>query len=152
MKVVVQRVKRSSVTVAGDLRSSIGKGLLILLGVHAEDAERDAEFLADKCAGLRIFDDGEGKMNLSVKDVSGSVLVVSQFTLYGDARKGNRPNFMDAAKPELAERLYALFVERLESNIGKGRVSTGIFREMMDVELVNYGPVTIIIDTRQKHD
>ena len=152
MKVVVQRVKRSSVTVAGDLRSSIGKGLLILLGVHAEDAERDAEFLADKCAGLRIFDDGEGKMNLSVKDVSGSVLVVSQFTLYGDARKGNRPNFMHAAKPELAERLYALFVERLESNIGKGRVSTGIFREMMDVELVNYGPVTIIIDTRQKHD
>ncbi len=152
MKVVVQRVKRSSVTVAGDLRSSIGKGLLILLGVHAEDAERDAEFLADKCAGLRIFDDGEGKMNLSVKDVSGSVLVVSQFTLYGDARKGNRPNFMDAAKPELAERLYALFVERLESNIGKGRVSTGSFREMMDVELVNYGPVTIIIDTRQKHD
>lgn len=148
MRVVVQRVKRSSVTVAGDIKSSIGRGMMVLLGVHAEDVEKDAEFLADKCAGLRIFDDGEGKMNLSVKDVDGSIMVVSQFTLYGDARKGNRPNFMEAARPELAERLYAHFVGRLESNIGKGRVSTGIFREMMDVELVNDGPVTIIIDSR----
>lgn len=148
MRVVVQRVKRSSVTVAGDIKSTIGKGLLILLGVHEEDSKRDAEFLADKCAGLRIFDDGEGKMNLSVKDTNGSALVVSQFTLYGDALKGNRPNFMRAAKPELAQELYGHFVYRLESNIGKGRVLTGIFREMMDVELVNDGPVTIIIDTR----
>ncbi len=151
MKAVVQRVKRSSVTVGGKVHSSIANGILVLLGVHEEDAEKDAELLADKCAALRIFDDGNGKMNLSVKDVGGSVLVVSQFTLYGDARKGNRPNYMRAAKPEQAERLYGHFVERLGMNIGIGEVSTGIFREMMDVELINDGPVTIIIETRE-HD
>ena len=152
MKAVVQRVKRSSVSVRGKLHSSIENGILVLLGVHAEDVERDAESLADKCAALRIFDDGDGKMNLSVKDVDGSALVVSQFTLYGDTRKGNRPNYMQAAEPGRAEKLYEYFVKRLQSNIGEGKVATGIFREMMDVELVNDGPVTIIIDTRQKHD
>ena len=151
MKAVVQRVKRSSVNVHGTVHSSISEGILVLLGVHEEDSERDAEFLADKCAALRIFDDGSGRMNLSVKDTGGSALVVSQFTLYGDARKGNRPNYMEAAKPEQAERLYLHFVERLGRNIGIERVSTGIFREMMDVELVNDGPVTIIIETRE-HD
>ncbi|HQT91125.1 MAG TPA: D-aminoacyl-tRNA deacylase [Candidatus Kryptobacter bacterium] len=151
MKAVVQRVKRSSVSVRGKLHSSIEVGILILLGVHEEDNEKDAEFLADKCGALRIFDDGDGKMNLSLKDVDGSALVVSQFTLYGNARKGNRPNYMQAAKPELAERLYTHFVERLEVNIGKEKVATGVFREMMDVELVNDGPVTIIIETRE-HD
>ncbi len=152
MKAVVQRVKRSSVSVAGKMKSSIQTGILVLLGVHTEDSERDAESLADKCAALRIFDDGKGKMNLSVKDIGGSALVVSQFTLYGDARKGNRPNYMKAAGPDQAEKLYENFVRRLESNIGKGKVATGIFREMMDVELVNDGPVTIIIETRERRD
>ncbi|MCL4511969.1 MAG: D-aminoacyl-tRNA deacylase [Bacteroidetes bacterium] len=151
MKAVVQRVKRSAVWIGKELNSKIDTGILILIGVHEEDTESDADFLADKCAALRIFDDGNGKMNLSVKDIDGSAMVVSQFTLYGDARKGNRPNYMRAAKPELAERLYAYFVGRLENSLGKGRVVTGIFREMMDVELVNDGPVTIIIETRE-HD
>lgn len=151
MKAVVQRAKRSSVSVNGKLHSSIETGILVLLGVHTDDTEHDAEFLADKCAALRIFDDGNGKMNLSVKDVGGAALVVSQFTLYGDARKGNRPNYMQAARPELAERLYEFFVRRLEANIGGGKVATGIFREMMDVELVNDGPVTIIIETREQN-
>ncbi|MCL5267045.1 MAG: D-aminoacyl-tRNA deacylase [Bacteroidetes bacterium] len=151
MKAVVQRVKRSSVRIGGKLNSEIGTGILILLGVHEEDHESDADFLADKCAALRIFDDENGKMNLSVKDVGGSALVVSQFTLYGDARKGNRPNYMQAAKPESAEKLYRYFVERLGRSLEKGKIATGVFREMMDVELVNDGPVTIIIDTRE-HD
>jgi D-aminoacyl-tRNA deacylase len=151
LKAVVQRVKRSSVSIGGKLHSNIQVGLLILLGVHEEDKEDDAAFLADKCAALRIFDDAGGKMNLSIRDVGGSALVVSQFTLYGDTRKGNRPNFMRAAKPELAEKLYTSFVARLEAEIGKGNVATGVFREMMDVELVNDGPVTIIIETRE-HD
>lgn len=149
MRAVVQRVKRSSVTVGGKLSSEIGAGLLVLLGVHEEDSESDAEFLASKCASLRIFDDGSGKMNLSVRDTGGSAMVVSQFTLYGDARKGNRPNYMRAAKPELAEALYGCFARRLEGSLGPGKVATGVFREMMDVELVNDGPVTIIIDTRE---
>ncbi len=149
MKAVVQRVKRSSVAVSGVIRSEIAQGLLILLGVHTDDNEQDARFLADKCGSLRIFEDDGGKMNLSVKDVGGAALVVSQFTLYGDARKGNRPNFMQAARPELAEKLYDHFVRRLESNIGSGKVSTGVFGAMMDVELVNDGPVTIIIDSRE---
>ena len=151
MKAVVQRVKQSSVSVSGRVHSSIQAGMLILLGVHEEDKDHDAEVLADKCAALRIFDDDGGKMNLSVKDTGGSAMVVSQFTLYGDARKGNRPNYMQAAKPELAGRLYDYFVRRLESNIGTGKVATGIFREMMDVELINDGPVTIIIETRVQH-
>lgn len=151
MKAVVQRVKRSAVRIGGETNGEIGIGMLVLLGVHEEDNESDSNFLADKCAALRIFDDENGKMNLSVKDISGSALVVSQFTLYGDARRGNRPNYMQAAKPELAGRLYRCFVERLEGSLGKDRVATGVFREMMEVELVNDGPVTIIIDTRE-HD
>ncbi len=152
MKVVVQRVKRSSVSVAGKLISDIQTGILVLIGVHMEDSEKDSQFLADKCAALRIFEDTDGKMNLSLKDVGGSALVVSQFTLCGDARKGNRPNYMKAAEPVMAERLYDRFVRMLISNIGEGKVATGIFGEMMDVELVNDGPVTIIIDTREPHD
>ena len=151
MKAVVQRVTSCSVSVRGQLNSRIDSGILIFLGVHELDVKADADFLADKCAALRIFDDGTGKMNLSVKDIGGSALVVSQFTLYGDARKGNRPNYMQAAKRELAERLYECFVDRLQNLMGRERVATGVFREMMSVELVNDGPVTIIIDTRE-HD
>ena len=149
MKAVVQRVTRCSVSVRGQLNSRIDSGILIFLGVHELDVNADADFLADKCAALRIFDDGTGKMNLSVKDIGGSAMVVSQFTLYGDARKGNRPNYMQAAKPELAERLYECFVDRLQNLMGREKVATGVFREMMNVELVNDGPVTIIIDTRE---
>ncbi len=151
MKAAIQRVSRSSVRIGGKMTGKIEKGMLILLGVHENDEESDADFLAEKCASLRIFDDQHGKMNLSVKEVGGSVLVVSQFTLYADTRRGNRPSYMQAAKPELAERLYGRFVERIGVNIGREKVATGVFREMMAVELVNDGPVTIIIDTRE-HD
>lgn len=152
MKAVVQRVKRSSVSVGGKIHGEIQAGILVFLGVHEEDTEKDSEFLADKCAALRIFEDNSGKMNFSVKDVGGSALVVSQFTLYGDTRRGNRPNYMQAAEPILAERLYEHFVRRLGLDIGIGKVATGVFREMMEVELVNDGPVTIIIDTGERHD
>jgi len=149
MKAVVQRVKKCSVRIGGELTSDIGPGMLILLGVHKEDREEDAEELAEKCMKLRIFDDGAGKMNLSVKDIGGNAMVVSQFTLYGDASKGNRPNFMRSAKPELAKRLYEHFISYLEKLLGKAKVSSGMFGEMMDVELVNDGPVTIIIETKE---
>jgi D-tyrosyl-tRNA(Tyr) deacylase len=149
MKAVVQRVARCSVKIGGTTRSEIGPGSLIFLGVHEEDSEADADSLAEKCAALRIFEDSSAKMSLSVKDVGGSAMVVSQFTLYGDTRKGNRPNFMRAARPQVAERLYMHFVSHLVEALGKEKVATGIFREMMDIELVNDGPVTIIIDTRE---
>jgi D-tyrosyl-tRNA(Tyr) deacylase len=147
MKAVVQRVKNCQVWVNGEKYSEIGNGILILLAVHKNDNEEDAKFLADRCSALRIFEDGSGKMNLSVRDISGSAMVVSEFTLYGDARKGNRPNYMDAAKPELAEPLYNYFTKRLEEIMGNGKVATGVFRTMMDVKLVNDGPVTIIVET-----
>lgn len=165
MKAVIQRVKKCSVRIGGRVIGEIGPGILIFLGVHEEDSEEDARDLADKCSALRVFsrrdpprgvlqtfgEDVAGKMNLSVKDIGGSAMVVSQFTLYGDTKKGNRPNFMHAAKPALAERLYDYFVSCLENSLGKEKIATGIFREMMDVELTNDGPVTIVIDTRE-HD
>ena len=148
MRALIQRVKRSSVTIDGALHSAIGPGMLILLGVKQTDGEQDADYLADRCAALRIFDDSEGKMNLSVKETGGSVMVVSQFTLYGDTRKGNRPSYSDAAGPELAERLYSRFVDRLSAALGKGKIATGVFRAMMDVELVNDGPVTVTVKSK----
>ncbi|HEY9165121.1 MAG TPA: D-aminoacyl-tRNA deacylase [Candidatus Kryptonia bacterium] len=151
MKAVVQRVSRSEIRIKGKTHCRIAGGLLILLGVHESDTPDDAKSLAEKCAGLRIFEDNEGKMNLSVKDVDGSAMVVSQFTLYGDTRRGNRPNFMQAARPEPANQLYQKFVERLGGALGNGKVVTGVFREMMEVELVNDGPVTIIMETKE-HD
>jgi D-tyrosyl-tRNA(Tyr) deacylase len=122
--------------------------MLILLGVKQSDDEADAQYLADRCAALRIFDDEEGKMNLSVKDVGGEAMVVSQFTLYGDTRKGNRPSYSEAAPPELAERLYESFVRHLRASLGDAKVATGVFRAMMDVELVNDGPVTVAIESK----
>jgi D-tyrosyl-tRNA(Tyr) deacylase len=145
VRAVVQRVSSASVEVDGKTVASIGRGLLVLLGVAQGDGERQAEWLADKIAGLRIFEDEAGKMNLSVEDVGGSVLVVSQFTLLGDCRKGRRPSFSDAAPPEEADRLYQRFVERAR---GAGlRVETGVFQARMDVRMVNDGPVTLILDT-----
>jgi D-tyrosyl-tRNA(Tyr) deacylase len=148
MRALIQRVKRSSVTIDGKLHSSTGPGLLILLGVKLTDGEQDADYLADRCAALRIFEDSEGKMNRSVTETGGSVMVVSQFTLYADTRKGNRPSYSDAAGPELAEHLYNRFVERLSASLGKDRIGTGVFRAMMDVELVNDGPVTVTVESK----
>ncbi|WP_239615234.1 D-aminoacyl-tRNA deacylase [Cohnella mopanensis] len=146
MKVVLQRVSEAKVTVEGEVVGQIGAGLMLLVGVGQEDTEQDLVWMADKLAGLRIFEDEAGKMNLSVEDVNGAILSVSQFTLYGDCRKGKRPNFMGAARPELAESLYEQFNERLRA---RGlQVETGRFGAMMDVSLVNDGPVTLILDSR----
>jgi len=147
MRAVVQRVSRSKVTVKDWTTGEIGLGLLVLLGVGQGDTEADATYLSDKIAGLRIFEDEDGKMNRSVVDVGGSVLAVSQFTLYGDVRRGKRPSFDAAAPPEPARRLYEFFVERMR---GAGlRCETGRFQEMMQVELVNEGPVTILLDSHK---
>ena len=146
MKVVVQRCKEAKVTVGDQITGQIEHGLVVLVGVTHEDTEKDVRFLAEKVAGLRIFEDDQEKMNFSVQDVGGAVLSVSQFTLYGDCRKGRRPNFMAAAKPEEAKQLYEMFNRELEA---KGlKVETGIFGAMMDVSLTNWGPVTLIIDSR----
>jgi D-tyrosyl-tRNA(Tyr) deacylase len=147
MKVVVQRVSEARVVVEEQVVGEIGRGLMLLVGVGLEDTEQDLVWMADKLAGLRIFEDDSGKMNLSVEDVQGAVLSVSQFTLYGDCRKGRRPNFMGAARPETAEAFYEQFNDRLRA---RGlRVETGRFGAMMDVSLVNDGPVTLILDSRQ---
>ncbi|QTH44045.1 D-tyrosyl-tRNA(Tyr) deacylase [Cohnella sp. LGH] len=146
MKVVLQRVSEAKVTVENEVVGAIGKGLMLLVGVGQEDTEQDLIWMADKLAGLRIFEDDGGKMNLSIEDVGGDVLSVSQFTLYGDCRKGRRPNFMGAARPELAEALYDKFNGLLRA---RGlRVETGRFGAMMDVSLVNDGPVTLILESR----
>lgn len=148
MRMVVQRVSEACVKVDGETAGSIGKGLLVLLGVARGDAERDADFLAEKTAGLRIFPDDEGKMNRNVTEAGGAVLVVSQFTLYGDVRKGRRPSFDQAAPPEDAKRLYEYFVEALRA---RGlHVETGVFQAMMQVHLVNDGPVTILCDSPER--
>jgi D-aminoacyl-tRNA deacylase len=150
MRAVVQRVSRAKVTINDQTNNAwtsgeIGLGLLVLLGVGHEDTEADAAYLAEKVAGLRIFEDIDGKMNRSLQDVGGSVLAVSQFTLYGDVRRGKRPSFDAAAPPEQARRLYEFFVESIR---GSGlRCETGRFQEMMQVELVNEGPVTILLDS-----
>jgi D-tyrosyl-tRNA(Tyr) deacylase len=145
MRAVVQRVSRAKVTVEGQVAGEIGAGLMILLGVGKEDTSTVAASMAEKLANLRIFEDAAGKMNLSLLDVKGSALVVSQFTLYGDARGQRRPSFITAAPPELAKKLYAEFCEALE-RLGV-TVDTGIFQAMMSVELVNEGPVTILVDS-----
>jgi D-aminoacyl-tRNA deacylase len=147
MRAVVQRVSRAKVTVNDWIAGEIGMGLLVLLGVGEEDTESDVTYLTEKIAGLRIFEDSDGKMNLSVLDVAGSILAVSQFTLYGDVRRGKRPSFDAAAKPDSARRLYELFVERIRA--AGLRCETGRFQEMMQVELVNEGPVTILLDSRK---
>ncbi len=145
MIALVQRVQRASVTIDGRVAGEIGSGLLILLGVHRDDSAEETEWTARKCAALRIFADDNGKMNRSVVDVDGQALVVSQFTLYGNVEKGNRPSFVESAPPETAIPLYEQFVEGLSTLIGKP-VETGEFGAMMDVELVNDGPVTIIVE------
>jgi D-tyrosyl-tRNA(Tyr) deacylase len=147
VRAVVQRVAEASVRVEGEVVGRIGSGLLVLLGVGQGDADADADSLGDRTLNLRIFPDEAGQMNLSVRDVGGQVLVVSQFTLYGDARKGRRPSYVDAAPPELAKSLYERFVSRLAAS--GLRVETGVFRAMMDVAVVNRGPVTLLLDSRK---
>jgi D-aminoacyl-tRNA deacylase len=147
MRAVVQRVSSGRLTVEGAERARIGKGFVVLLGIKQGDTKNDAEFLADKCAGLRVFEDHQGKMNIGLLDVGGSILAVSQFTLYADAQKGNRPSFVLAARPEEAEPLYEHFVARLRERLGPDRVRTGIFGAMMEVTIVNDGPVTIVLES-----
>jgi D-tyrosyl-tRNA(Tyr) deacylase len=147
MRAVVQRVSRCRVTMEGNVVGGIDAGLLVLLGVSKTDSEAAAEYLVEKIIGLRIFDDAEGKMNLSVADSGGAVVVVSQFTLYGDVRRGKRPSFDAAARPEEANRLYEYFVGKVRSS--GLRCETGQFQAMMEVELVNSGPVTILLDSEK---
>lgn len=147
MRAVLQRVTRASVTVDGETIGAIERGFLVLLGVAQGDQESDAQYLADKTAGLRVFEDPQGKMNLAVKDVGGGVLVVSQFTLLGDCTKGRRPSFVDAAPPEVAERLYEVYVAAIA--LAGIPVATGKFRANMQVSLVNDGPVTMLLDSRR---
>lgn len=147
MRAVIQRVSRAQVTVDGTVRGAIENGLLVLVGVAADDGEADLAYLAEKTAGLRVFEDDAGKMNRSVEDIGGALLVVSQFTLFGDVRRGRRPSFDNAAPPQLADALYQRYVELLR---GKGlQVETGVFQAMMKVELVNDGPVTILLDSKK---
>ena len=149
MRVVVQRVSEGSVTIPGEkYEAKIGNGLVVLLGIKIGDGEKDVTFLADKCCNLRIFEDENDKMNLSIKDINGEMLIISQFTLYGDAQKGNRPGFTDAAKPEEAIPLYEKFIKRVKENIGETKVKTGVFGAMMMVKIFNDGPVTIIIESK----
>ena len=145
MRAVVQRVTRASVTVDGEVVGEIGKGLVVLVGIARDDTKVEAAYLADKISNLRIFDDDEGKMNVSVKDVRGGLLIVSQFTLYGDVRRGLRPSWIEAAPPEIAEPLYEFFVRQARAAVPE--VATGKFQAMMQVELVNDGPVTILLDS-----
>lgn len=148
MRAVLQRVSRAKVTVDGEVTGEIGQGILVLVGVGAGDTDADAAYLVEKTVNLRIFSDDEGKMNRSVLDVSGGLLVVSQFTLYADTRKGRRPSYIGAASPDEANRLYEVFVAEARKHLAT--VETGRFQAMMDVELVNDGPVTILLDTSNK--
>ncbi len=149
MKVVIQRVSKANVLIDNDVKSEIGKGLLILLGIEDADSEDDIEWLCNKIINLRIFDDAEGVMNLSLKDINGDAIIVSQFTLHAKTKKGNRPSYIKAAKPDIAIPLYEKFVKIFETFLGK-KVGTGEFGAEMEISLTNSGPVTIIIDTKNK--
>ncbi len=149
MRVVIQRVSRASVTISGRISGSIGKGLLVLLGIEENDDTTDIEWLTGKIVSMRIFSDEEGKMNKDVTECSGDILIVSQFTLHASTKKGNRPSFIRAARPEQAIPMYNEFIQSVERALGKS-VQTGEFGAMMDVELVNDGPVTIVMDSKQK--
>lgn len=147
MRIIIQRVNEASVKVGGEVIGQIGKGMLVLLGVGKEDTERDVAYLVEKTFGIRIFEDDAEKVNLSISDIDGEILVVSQFTLYGDCRKGRRPSFDKAAPPERAEILYELFINSLRARGAK--VASGRFRAAMYVHLVNWGPVTLMLDSKR---
>ena len=147
MRAVVQRVSRASVKVDGRIVGQINVGLLVLIGIAQDDSESDADYLADKITGLRIFEDADGKMNLSLLDIKGSILAISQFTLFGDVRRGKRPSFDVAARPDQAKQLYEYFVQRIRA--AGVRCETGVFQATMQVELANEGPVTILLDSKK---
>lgn len=149
MRAVVQRVTRAQVVVDGQVVSKISKGLLVLVGIGIDDTNSAADYLAQKIVGLRIFEDSAGKMNLSLKDINGQLLVVSQFTLYGDCRKGKRPSFSSAARPDEAGEIYNYLINKFHQ-LGVSKVQTGVFAAHMEVELVNDGPVTILLDSDKK--
>ncbi len=149
MRTVIQRVLQSSVTIDGKIKSSINKGLLVLLGIENEDSVDDIEWLCSKISNLRIFDDENGVMNISIKEINGDVLLISQFTLHASTKKGNRPSYIKAAKPEVAVPMYEKFISQLEKELNK-KIFTGEFGADMKVSLVNDGPVTILIDSKQK--
>ena len=150
MRALVQRVTEGGVYIQKEnYNAEIKKGMVILLGIKQDDNENDVNFVADKCSNLRIFEDDNQKMNLSLKDIDGEVLIVSQFTLYGDAQKGNRPGFTDAARPEIAIPLYEKFIERLKFNLGNDKIKSGIFGAMMQVKIINDGPVTILVESKK---
>ena len=150
MRALIQRVAHARVTVEESIAGAIGRGISVFLGVREGDTDADAEYLAQRISQLRIFNDQDGKMNLSLREVYGQALVISQFTLHADTRRGNRPSYMAAAKPEEAERSYRLFIQSLRSLIGTENVQTGIFGAMMNVELVNEGPVTIMLESKSE--
>ncbi len=149
MRAVIQRVSKASVTVEGTITGQIEKGLLVLLGIEDADGKEDIEWLSSKICNLRIFDDEQGVMNVSVKDVGGSILLVSQFTLHASTKKGNRPSYIRASKPEIAIPMYEQMLQQLEMDLGK-KIEAGVFGADMKVELLNDGPVTIVIDTKNK--
>lgn len=149
MRALVQRVTEGHVFIKeNSYLQKINKGIVILLGVSEDDSEKEVLFVSEKCANLRIFDDENQKMNLSVKDVDGEALIISQFTLYGDARKGNRPSYNKAAKPELADKLYQLFISEMKRLIGDSKIKQGIFGAMMEVKIINDGPVTLLVESK----
>jgi D-tyrosyl-tRNA(Tyr) deacylase len=148
MRAVIQRVSRSSVKVDGIIQGEISQGMLVLLGIRGGDTNIDLQWLAEKIVHLRIFEDQQGKMNKSLADIDGEMLIISQFTLYGDCRKGRRPGFSSAAPPEIAEPLYQQFIEEVKNR--QVRVATGIFQATMEVELINDGPVTLMLDTEKQ--
>ena len=149
MRALVQRVSRGGVNIPSESYSqSIGKGIVLLLGISEEDTENEVNYIVEKCANLRIFEDENNKMNLSLLNVDGEVLLISQFTLYGDTKKGNRPSFNLAAKPEKAKKLYDLFANKIKSIVGKEKVREGIFGAMMEVEIINDGPVTVLVESK----
>lgn len=149
MRVVIQRVKHSSVTIDGEVKSSIGKGLMVLVGICDEDGQEDIDYLVKKIINLRVFDDSEGVMNLSIQDIKGEILLISQFTLMASTKKGNRPSYIRAARPEISVPLYESLIQALEAALGQ-KIGTGEFGADMKVDLLNDGPVTIIIDSKQK--
>jgi D-tyrosyl-tRNA(Tyr) deacylase len=150
MKALIQRVSRGSVTIDDEVTGRIGRGYVVLLGVSNGDSEEDARYLAHRTVNLRIFPDTEERMNLSIQDIEGEILIISQFTLCADTKKGNRPGFANAAPPEIAQKLYNVYVDAIRLELGDSRVSTGVFRAMMSVEIINDGPVTIELSSSDR--
>lgn len=149
MRAVVQRVTEGGVYIPEEnYQSEIRNGMVILLGIKTDDTEADVNFVADKCSNLRIFEDSDGKMNINIKEINGEALVISQFTLYGETAKGNRPSFIEAARPEDANPLYDKFIARMQMNLGKDRIKSGIFGSMMTVKIMNDGPVTVLVESK----